>query len=131
MRQRFPVLLAVLAVVAAALTAAPQPAHAEKAAAIEKSSRDALALLKQNSPAAAKLAPAAAAILVFPKIVKGGLIIGGQYGEAALFQTDPVSQHYSTAGAYLGPAAGLQPCGHATYSVNEKAPSYLHNSSPD
>src|SRR3546814_14253359 len=64
MRQRFPVLLAVLAVVAAALTAAPQPAHAEKAAAIEKSSRDALALLKQNSPAAAKLAPEAAAILV-------------------------------------------------------------------
>src|SRR3546814_18717912 len=75
MRQRFPVLLAVLAVVAAALTAAPQPAHAEKAAAIEKSSRDALALLKQNSPAAAKLAPEAAAILVFPKIVKGDLII--------------------------------------------------------
>src|SRR3546814_10832038 len=73
MRQRFPVLLAVLAVVAAALTAAPQPAHAEKAAAIEKSSRDALARLKQNSPAAAKLAPEAAAILVFPKIVKGGL----------------------------------------------------------
>src|SRR3546814_17853374 len=88
MRQRFPVLLAVLAVVAAALTAAPQPAHAEKAAAIEKSSRDALALLKQNSPAAAKLAPEAAAILVFPKIVKGGLIIGGQYGEGALFKND-------------------------------------------
>src|SRR3546814_1147260 len=42
----------------------------------------ALALLKQNSPAAAKLAPEAAAILVFPKIVKGGLIIGGQYGRS-------------------------------------------------
>src|SRR3546814_17562522 len=83
MRQRFPVLLAVLAVVAAALTAAPQPAHAEKAAAIEKSSRDALALLKQNSPAAAKPAPEAAAILVFPKLVQGGLIIGGQHGAGA------------------------------------------------
>src|SRR3546814_19496450 len=78
MRQRFPVLLAVLAVVAAALTAAPQPAHAEKAAAIEKSSRAALTLLKPNSPAAAKLAPEAAATLVFPKTVKGGLIIGRQ-----------------------------------------------------
>src|SRR3546814_20736684 len=78
MRQRFPVLLAVLAVVAAALTAAPQPAHAEQAAAIETSSRDALALLKQNSPAAAKLAPEAAAILVFPTLVPGGLILGGQ-----------------------------------------------------
>src|SRR3546814_5592834 len=108
MRQRFPVLLAVLAVVAAALTAAPQPAHAEKAVAIEKSSRDALALLKQNSPAAAKLAPEAAAILVFPKIVKGGLIIGGQYGEGALFKNDAVSQYYSTAAASFGLQAGLQ-----------------------
>src|SRR3546814_12045058 len=82
MRQRFPVLLAVLAVVAAALTAAPQPAHAETAAAIEQSSRDALAPLKQNSPAAAKLAQAAAAILVFPTLVKAGLLLG-QIGRAS------------------------------------------------
>src|SRR3546814_661449 len=128
MRQRFPVLLAVLAVVAAALTAAPQPAHAEKAAAIEKSSRDALALLKQNSPAAAKLAPEAAAILVFPKIVKGGLIIGGQYGEGALCKNDAVSQYYSTAAASFGLQAGLQTFGYAIYFMNEKALSYLDNS---
>src|SRR3546814_20840871 len=102
MRQRFPVLLAVLAVVAAALTAAPQPAHAEKAAAIAKSSRDALALLKQNSPAAAKLAREATAILVSPTIVKGGLTIGGQYGEGPLSKTHAVSQSYHTADASVG-----------------------------
>src|SRR3546814_18716294 len=88
MRQRFPVLLAVLAVVAAALTAAPQPAHAEKAAAIEKSSRDALALLKQNSPAAAKLAPQAAARLGVSKKVKGGPTIRGQSGKGAQVKKD-------------------------------------------
>src|SRR3546814_2404933 len=93
-----------------------------------KSSRDALALLKQNSPAAAKLAPEAAAILVFPKIVKGGLIIGGQYGEGALFKNDAVSQYYSTAAASFGLQAGLQTFGYAIYFMNEKALSYLDNS---
>ena len=48
MRKRFPVLLAVLAVFVAALAAGPLPARAEKAATIEKNSRDALALLKQK-----------------------------------------------------------------------------------
>lgn len=128
MLKRLPLLMAVLAVFAAAISVGPAPARAEKAATIEQHSRDALALLKKNSPAADKLAPDAAAILVFPKIVKGGLIIGGQYGEGALFRNDAVSQYYSTAAASFGLQAGLQTFGYAIYFMNEQALTYLDNS---
>src|SRR3546814_8707246 len=89
MRKRIPVLLTVLAVFAV-LSLAPAPASAEKAATITQNARDALALLKQNSEAARRLPGDAAGILVFPKILKGGLIIGGQYGEGALFKGEAV-----------------------------------------
>jgi len=128
MRKRIPVLLAALVVFATALAAGPLPARAEKAATIEANSRAALQLLRQNSPAADKLAPDAAAILVFPKIVKGGLIIGGQYGEGALFKGDKVAQYYSTAAASFGLQAGLQTFGYAIYFMNEQALNYLDNS---
>src|SRR3546814_7010647 len=64
----------------------------------------------------------------FPKIVKGGVLIGGQYGEGALFKNDAVSQYYSTAAASFGLQAGLQTFGYAIYFMNEKALSYLDNS---
>ena len=50
-------------------------------------SRNANASLKQlyaNVPAAKSLGPKAIAILVFPKVTKAGLGVGGQYGEGAL-----------------------------------------------
>ncbi|WP_340118311.1 lipid-binding SYLF domain-containing protein [Pelagibius sp. 7325] len=128
MRVRFPVVLALLAALTAGFTFQASTARAEKAATIEQNSRDALALLKQNSPAADKLAPEAAAILVFPKIVKGGLIIGGQYGEGALFKNDAVAQYYSTAAASFGLQAGLQTFGYAIFFMNETALGYLDNS---
>ncbi len=106
---RVSAILAVLAVIAAtAFTAAPAGAQEEhNAATIERDSRQALALLRKNSIPADKLADDAAGILVFPKILKGGLIIGGQYGEGALFQNDAVKQYYSTAAASFGLQAGL------------------------
>ncbi|MEO3429206.1 lipid-binding SYLF domain-containing protein [Pelagibius sp. CAU 1746] len=119
------VALAVLTVVAA-FTAAP--ARAEKAATIEQHSREALALLRKNSAPADKIAEDAVGILVFPKIVKGGLIIGGQYGEGALFQNDAVKQYYSTAAASFGLQAGLTTFGYAVYFMNDQALGYLDNS---
>ncbi|WP_193371411.1 YSC84-related protein [Pelagibius marinus] len=132
---RFPVIrvsafLAVLAVIAtAAFTTTPAGAQEEHTAAtIERDSREALALLKKNSAPADKIAEDAAGILVFPKILKGGLIIGGQYGEGALFQNDTVKQYYSTAAASFGLQAGLTTFGYAVFFMNEKSLSYLDNS---
>lgn len=127
---RFPVVLAALAVIAAtAFTAAPASAQEEHTAAtIERDSRNALALLKENSEAAKRLSTDAAGILVFPKILKGGLIIGGQYGEGALFKNDVLTQYYSTAAASFGLQAGLQTFGYAVFFMKEGALDYLDNS---
>ncbi|MGF1593954.1 MAG: YSC84-related protein [Kiloniellaceae bacterium] len=125
MQKRFPVILAVLAIFAA-LSAAP--AQAEKAATIEQNSREALALLKQNSEGARRLADDARAILVFPKIVKGGLIIGGQYGEGALFNGEDLNGYYSTAAASFGLQAGLQTFGYAVFFLDDGAVQYLDSS---
>ena len=45
---------------------------------------------------------------VFPKIVKGGLIIGGQYGEGALRIDGKTVEYYSTAAASIGLQLGGQ-----------------------
>jgi len=128
MRMRIPLLLGALAVFAAVVSFEAAPARAEKAATIENNSRAALTLLKENSEGARRLAADASAILVFPKIVKGGLIIGGQYGEGALFKNDAVSQYYSTAAASFGLQAGLQTFGYAVFFLDASAESYLDSS---
>lgn len=128
MSLRFPTFFAALAIVALAVGFNATSARAESAAIIEKNSRDALALLKKNSAPARDLAGEAAGILVFPKIIKGGLIVGGEYGEGALFKGNAVSQYYSTAAASFGLQAGLQTYGYAMYFMNDEALKYLDNS---
>lgn len=133
MQMRFPMLLAPMllagvAVFFAAVSFDPAPAQAETAATIEKDSREALALLRKNSAPADKIAGDAAAILVFPKILKGGLFIGGQYGEGALFKNNYVVQYYNTAAASFGLQAGLTTFGYAIFFMDEGSLSYLDNS---
>lgn len=128
MQQRISMLLAAFAVLFAAVSFDPAPAQAETAATIEKDSRAALALLRENSAPADRIADEAAAILVFPKILKGGLIIGGQYGEGALFKNDDVAQYYSTAAASFGLQAGLTTFGYAVFFMDDASLSYLDNS---
>ena len=60
--------------------------------------------------------------------MKGGLIIGGQYGEGALFKGDALVQYYSTAAASFGLQAGLQTYGYAIFFMDQKALGYLDNS---
>lgn len=128
MRFRLPTVLTVLTIAFAVLVFQDSAARAEKAATIETNSRAALEQLKQTSEAAKRLADDAAAILVFPKIVKGGLIIGGQYGEGALMQDDGVAGYYSTASASFGLQAGLQTFGYAIYFLKDESLGYLDNS---
>ena len=128
MYARIPVLLAFLTAVAALVAAAPASAQSERRQTIAQHSREALDLLMKQSEAAKQLADDAAGILVFPKIVKGGLIIGGQYGEGALFENDAISGYYSTAAGSFGLQAGLQTFGYAIFFLNEDGLKYLDSS---
>ena len=60
-------------------------------------------------------------MLVFPKITKAGLGIGGQYGDGVLFKAGKVAGYYNTSGASYGLQAGAQQFGYAMFLMNEKA----------
>jgi len=120
--------LVMLAVVSGFGSLSAQAQEEHTAATIERDSRDALALLKENSEGARRLAGDAAAILVFPKIIKGGLIVGGQYGEGALFRGDALDGYYSTAAASFGLQAGIQTYGYAVFFLDDAATAYLDSS---
>ena len=55
-------------------------AHADTTSEINRDVASALQKLYKSNPAALELKKVAKGILVFPSIVKGGFIIGGQYG---------------------------------------------------
>lgn len=92
---------------------------------IGREARAALRDLYARVPKAKELGPKAHAILVFPKVTKAGLMVGGQYGEGALLQGDKVVALYATSGVSYGLQAGAQRYGYAMFFMNEKALSQL------
>ncbi len=104
---------------------ASSPAPAEDAATIEKESRAALELLLKEIEEARDLADDATAILVFPEVYKAGLIVGGLYGEGAMFRDDAVDGYYSTGAGSVGAQVGAQTYGYAMFFMNEDAMTYL------
>jgi lipid-binding SYLF domain-containing protein len=109
---------------AGCLALAPTTASAQarsSAADLSRSAQNALQRLYANAPAAKSLGKDAAAILVFPKVTKAGLGIGGQYGEGALIRGGKVVAYYSTTGASYGLQAGVQTYGYAMFFMNESA----------
>jgi lipid-binding SYLF domain-containing protein len=91
------------------------------AAELASASQAALQQLTASVPLAKTLEPSAHAILVFPKVTKAGLGIGGQYGEGALLKKGTPVAYYKTTGASIGLQAGGQQYGYAMFFMNEKA----------
>lgn len=108
-----------LAVIAAFL--APTAAIAADHTALERDARNAYRKLLAKLPVAKSLSADAVAVLVFPKITKAGLVIGGQYGDGVLFKNGKTAGYYNTAGASYGLQAGAQQYGYAMFFMNEKA----------
>ncbi|WP_034639323.1 lipid-binding SYLF domain-containing protein [Chitinilyticum aquatile] len=113
---RFGVLLFVLGLFPLAAHAAG-PSKAE----LEKTSKAALQTLLATTPAAKSLNAQAVAVLVFPAVKKGGVMVGGQYGEGVLWRNGKASAYYSTAGASYGMQIGVQKYGYAMFFMNETA----------
>lgn len=107
----------------AAFTAllAPASAIAANRTALETQARNAYQKLIAKVPAAKALSMDAIAVLVFPRITKAGLVVGGQYGDGVLFRAGKTAGYYNTAGASYGLQAGAQKFGYAMFFMNEKA----------
>jgi lipid-binding SYLF domain-containing protein len=111
---------------AAALLLGSPPAQAadapkEKPSKLAADSRAALNKLYARVSGAKTVGSKAVAVLMFPKVTKAGLMIGGQYGEGTLFRDGKAVAFYSTAGASYGLQAGAQTYGYAMFFMNEKA----------
>jgi lipid-binding SYLF domain-containing protein len=118
-------LLAVSLILASIFGPLAQTASAATAAELNADGKAALGRLYAQSPKAAQFGQKAYAILVFPKIVKAGLVIGGQGGEGVLFMRGkPVSYYKITAVSY-GLQAGGQSFSYALFLMNDKALGYL------
>jgi lipid-binding SYLF domain-containing protein len=105
-----------------------QPAVAASAAEIDRQVDAALKILYEKTPAAKKQAESAKAILVFPEIVKAGLMIGGQYGDGALRVGGKTIGYYNTVEGSFGLQAGVQKYGYALFFMDNEAYEYLKNS---
>jgi lipid-binding SYLF domain-containing protein len=93
----------------------------EKPSKLSADSRAALNKLYARVSGAKTVGSKAVAVLMFPKVTKAGLMIGGQYGEGTLFRDGKAVAFYSTAGASYGLQAGAQTYGYAMFFMNEKA----------
>jgi lipid-binding SYLF domain-containing protein len=120
--------IALFAAVALLAAGVVQPARAGSAAEIDAKAAAALDQLLASNEAARVLAREARAILVFPSIVKGGFLFGGQFGDGALRSQGRTRGYYRTVSASYGLQAGLQTYGYALFLMNDSALGYLDRS---
>jgi len=100
-------------------------ASAATAEDLDKDSRQALQTLYKTEPLAERLSRTAKAVLVFPNIVKAGLVFGGSYGEGELIEGSKVVDYYNSVTGSWGLQAGAQSYGYAVFLMTDKAIRYL------
>ena len=88
---------------------------------LSRDSSKALSQLYASKPKAQQLGSQAKGVLVFPKITKGGLMVGGQAGNGTLFVDNQVRGYYQSAGVSYGLQAGVQQFGYALFLMDDKA----------
>lgn len=120
--------VAIMIMAICVLTGFTQPALAKSAGEIDAGVDDALKKLYDKTPAAKDLSKIAKGILVFPGIYKGGLIVGGQYGEGALRKEGKTTGYYNTVAASYGLQAGAQKFGYAMFFLDDASLAYLNKS---
>ena len=102
-------------------------AIAATAADLNMDSDQALQRLYRTQPVAQTIARQAKAILIFPHIVKAGLVFGGAYGEGELKQGRTIDGYYNSVTASWGFQAGVQSYGYVVFLMTNEAVRYIHN----
>lgn len=110
---------ALLAGAAAALVCGR--AAAETAGEIQENIAIAERRLYASVEGSRSLAARARGVLMMPRVIKGGLIIGGAYGEGALKIGGVIDSYYSVAAASIGYQIGVQRTSHALFFMTQEA----------
>lgn len=111
-----------------ALGSVSSQAIAATAEDLNKDAAQALQTLYRTSPAAEQLSKKAKAILVFPKMIKAGLVFGGAYGEGVLSKDSKFVNYYNSVTASFGWQAGAESYGYVVFLMSDKAVKYLDDS---
>jgi lipid-binding SYLF domain-containing protein len=112
--------LARLLLPAALLAFLSLPALAASKDEIDAEVKAALADLYKQSSAAKDLGAKALGILVFPKVTKAGVGLGGEYGEGSLLIGGKTHSYYSTAAGSIGFQLGVQQKAQAIMFMTQK-----------
>lgn len=75
---------------------------------IDAQVRESLGVFQKHTSAGDELSKKAAGVLVFPKVLKAGVGIGGEFGEGALLINGKTVAYYSIASASIGLQLGAQ-----------------------
>ena len=112
-----------------ALTLLPlRSALAASASEIDRNTTAALETLYQTTPGAKTLAKEAKGILIFPDILKAGLIVGAQYGDGALRKKGKTVGYYRSFAGSFGLQAGVQSFGYVLLFMDDASLRYLEKS---
>ncbi len=103
-------------------------ARPASAADINRDVKSAIEKLYAQSPSAKTLSEKAKGVLVFPGIVKGGFLVGGQFGKGALLRDGKTAGYYNTLSASYGLQIGLQKYGYALFFMSDSALKWLDKS---
>lgn len=130
----FPLLMGVATCLAAEGPFFVNDVHAQQASGSNDPSldRDSLAVLDKlyaSEPKAKLLGEKSRAILVFPRIVKAGLVIGGQSGNGVLIEHGRIVAKYNISAGSFGLQAGAQWYSQVMFLANDYSLDYLSKSS--
>lgn len=120
------ILLATAAAFAIAGTGAQ--AFAASADDLKRDAAHALQTLYKTHPGAQRISKDAKAVLVFPKIIKAGLVFGGSYGEGVLTRGSQFDGFFNSVAASWGWQAGAESYGYVVFLMNDKALKHLDES---
>lgn len=85
-----------------------QVTFAKTAQEIDKEVDAAIEKFKKEVPGGANFLPKTKGYLVFPSVIKAGLVVGGKYGEGALRINGVTKHYYDMTAASIGFQAGAQ-----------------------
>lgn len=100
-------------------------ANAATAEDLDKDCRQALQTLYEAEPLAETLSRTAKAVLVFPNVVKAGLVFGGSYGEGEMIKGSKVVDYCNSVTGSWGLQIGAQSYGYAVFLMTDKAVRYV------
>lgn len=111
----------VFLVAGAAGTAACGSINTPSAAAINSDVAASKNLLYRSVPGAQELSARASGVLIIPRILEGGFLVSGAYGEGALQIGDATVEYYSMAAAAIGLQLGVQTFAQALFFMTPSA----------